>query len=1342
MSLDGLNYLLEKNEVVSTASALDLIERPEGIETGYLRHVRTFIPISRYAEGNAFGVKEFEARLIKRTREGKAPRGYIAAGYGYGKTSTSLYLWQQAEAANLLTVPPFQLEKLHHLIEALYGWAHYCLGKKRPSLIPDLDAAYEQVSNRSLEGMAQKHAITVEAASSLLASGSLNLEIQPNDYVNFFDAVTTIALRAGYSGVILIADEIQQFIRPRREGRVDTISPLFNIIQLLGTREPDASLHFGFLISITLEEIAMIRDTYKRGDLLARLKELSLDLTDLYDISFARMLWERMAETFEFTTESHLVIDDSMLDALGNISANKTISDGPRTVVNVLKRAVSVYLERRDQGDLRPYSPIDMIDDFLDERIYFKGNDKVPSVARRMLAHPFVARNPARYAPAIKLIAAFGVQGVSQSAQTYYGQTEAINELMEKGIGEIVRIGSNLAERSVALVGLDPDTDTTWMKETIRNFRLGWNPHSRESKDRAFSAFTTLLTERVFPKAKTITDHSANMVANHALILEMDVVGDKGKRYPKRRVHIRLYWDEEPLKDAGIDGDVCLEYRLNSYDRIPADQRALYAESAYEAAEKHTVTIPLNVGYKPENAVERPLYDQLKDVWSPYDLSPIILLNLYQLMIDLKQSGNMPKNEMSFIESTYLPEFLDFAMSDLFNEVVGANLQSAGAEISLISLRYLLNKRYPDYVTLMVNSTWATSVAKYIVALERLDNPLMRQGNEDVIADKTEIAGKFTLSNTGFDTFLATFGTLITVTRDFGGKQSGVVRFTLHPLESLILEWLRASDQTIPSGKQTARRIARAQVIRWAGDVGYQSEEIEKALELLKAREIITSTPDWIIEAINEALSLDGLKADLRQHTDEINVLVAAFSGEQGRSFQSNISRISEALDKELRAKNPDSVQLSKIANTLKKSRADVAAFAKDRRSDLAQRLAKVSVNALRENEMILLQQPMDDDIDYVDMVNMLRTKLLDVIDKTQRQVADHESEIGRTRDILRPDVAISQLGEIVSMLKKLEADQSALQTAVSAAREKFSHYERWRALVKTGANLMNMLHDLRLEGEKAVVEQMKDLIMGIRAEISSRKLDALTVHQQFTVKLDAISRDLYGLRQNARAEFNLQRDNFAQLLQLMEIKPDTNLTNLAFNPSDPAHAYMLMYNLVRSQFTKALAELQGVINARQQTIQVLQRQAAHLPSRESRSLQNNADEIGTLLRQLQERTVQLHNNLTLLTTDELLLQSAKAFADDYRTARADASSLHQDLERLRRSVTQLEPNPQESRLRDCLTQLITDTESVGAIDVFTLQRSYADDETFWAALRGLLEKDCIMLNATLPSGGFAVSES
>ena len=91
--------------------------------------VYTYVPFGRRSGGgDGQSVADFEKEVIRKVKAKGAVRGYITAEYGHGKTSTALYLWQQARDANLLAVPPFQLNKLTDLIQATYGWARYEIG--------------------------------------------------------------------------------------------------------------------------------------------------------------------------------------------------------------------------------------------------------------------------------------------------------------------------------------------------------------------------------------------------------------------------------------------------------------------------------------------------------------------------------------------------------------------------------------------------------------------------------------------------------------------------------------------------------------------------------------------------------------------------------------------------------------------------------------------------------------------------------------------------------------------------------------------------------------------------------------------------------------------------------------------------------------------------------------------------------------------------------------------------------------------------------------------------------------------------------------------------------------
>jgi len=126
MNLEGLNAVLTKEEVVATQAAEALLQRPREVDDAYKAHVRTYIPLHAGRGESRISVEEFASRLIMQVKDNQAPRGYLTADFGYGKTSTALYLWAKARDSNLLAVPPFQMTRLPSLIVATYGWVDYC----------------------------------------------------------------------------------------------------------------------------------------------------------------------------------------------------------------------------------------------------------------------------------------------------------------------------------------------------------------------------------------------------------------------------------------------------------------------------------------------------------------------------------------------------------------------------------------------------------------------------------------------------------------------------------------------------------------------------------------------------------------------------------------------------------------------------------------------------------------------------------------------------------------------------------------------------------------------------------------------------------------------------------------------------------------------------------------------------------------------------------------------------------------------------------------------------------------------------------------------------------------
>src|SRR5579871_262336 len=137
MSIEGLQALLMKESIVGTQAVDRLIQAPRVVEEIYLHHIRSYVPLGRAAKADedTLTVSDFEKRLIKLVKDGQAPTGYVTAGYGYGKTSTCLYLWQRCRDTNLVAVPPFEFTQLSQLITATHAWVAYELSRSRPNLV-------------------------------------------------------------------------------------------------------------------------------------------------------------------------------------------------------------------------------------------------------------------------------------------------------------------------------------------------------------------------------------------------------------------------------------------------------------------------------------------------------------------------------------------------------------------------------------------------------------------------------------------------------------------------------------------------------------------------------------------------------------------------------------------------------------------------------------------------------------------------------------------------------------------------------------------------------------------------------------------------------------------------------------------------------------------------------------------------------------------------------------------------------------------------------------------------------------------------------------------------------
>jgi hypothetical protein len=424
--LAGLHTILEKQVVLSTVNADDLLHDPLKVDSDYQKHVETFIPMG--------DVEDFSARLAKGVFNAKTPKGLIVAPYGYGKTSTLAFLWHECEKQGLAAVPPFYCADLLDILKATFGWARFRLQEREPSLLTNLEDIYHKYTTATVDEMAERYAkehglakiVATELLNDMLKNGSLVLELRPSNLLFFLDGVTQLMTKAGFKGLVVLPDEFQQYFSKGANLR-RSIQEFREFVWGLDTR----ANALGVIFSVPTYAESIIQEQGK--DILHRLKKDSLyyRLQDIYTRDFPSHLWKRYEDIFHLKNVKEPVIEARTLEAIGQIAEREDLGEGPRTVIDSFKRAILHY-----QDHNAPYSPINLMDDFLESNINFQAQtNKLKTVTRQAL-HSTVANTHERK-QAIKLLAAFP-RGCPVEIQKDYSLYDAVNSLSKQAHGELL----------------------------------------------------------------------------------------------------------------------------------------------------------------------------------------------------------------------------------------------------------------------------------------------------------------------------------------------------------------------------------------------------------------------------------------------------------------------------------------------------------------------------------------------------------------------------------------------------------------------------------------------------------------------------------------------------------------------------------------------------------------------------------------------------------------------------------------------------------------------------------------------------------------------------------------
>lgn len=1195
MSTAGLEAITEKEEIVATQHARELLERPAVVEQTYIQYVRSYIPLGQQGqEGRS--VVDFERRVIRDVKDKKVPRGYITADYGYGKTSTALYLWKRAREENILAVPPFRMVLLPDLITATYGWLKYELERTLPGspLIQTTTELYDSIMEQSVAGVAEEYNMSSADAQRLIQDKPQVLELNEADYLRFFDGATEIAQKAGFAGLLILADEVQQYIDPEvKAGIRDPLSPLFNLISGFITRR--GHLPMGIMFVIPPRELENLRG--QRGDFNQRVQP-GLDLRTIYDREFPQRLWYRLAEQFAFTDHAERIITPETLRALGQISINKELSDGPRTVINTFKQMTKQYIQA-NHPDNAPYTPLDLIEDFLAQRIKFDSSQKIRRVTNKVLDHHLVKGYPDREL-AIKWAAAFPEEGLTRSRQQELGLTDAVDALLQSANRELVIGVGDVKNRGITLSEFRAEGKTDTLSLLVDEFWRYYEETVDQTRQRVMRAFFDLLKSKVFPdnQWKVIEERPEELLSRNQGIIFEGSFTRFSRQYPERQIQVRILWEDEPVKDMGIDGELVVHFRLlRHFDKPEAERSRLQQPLVYDE-QKRLIDVSLNLMGLNEGSISPTLHSQVQDIIEPYKLTPLLMLTLHEFINEKRAGHQISDRDDQTIRYMFQPDLLDNVFRLLFNQEVGLPLQAGEERIIEEACHRLLKAMYPGYITLMRVGNWSSSLTKYRNALNRLELPQERQGEVNVEGTKAEIADLFPLTVSAFDTFMNNFDVflqeeqvLTTSKRDIEAGKKGAVRFTLHPLESQIKTWLKQEGQTRQVKEHTIRVLPKPEIYRRASAEGYREKEIDEIITLMKDREFIEEdNQGYLKEQVSQTFSIDELVTEIQAWQQDLDILLTGYNLAQFHHWRQEANKAMDYVNKTLRTGKGKPEHHIQASRTVRKSRQQLADAIQDERKKLATEINRLQQTIPQPNPQYgkNLNNAVTGGVQYVEQVNDLRSRLQKQYHDLATQSNGYQQQVAMLAFHPQEDtLSLQRMVNIRQEYQALERQLPPLAEKCKAFDKDYNQFVTWKTLVDQGSNLSS---DIQQLGDLVAVQRdnLQELSRRITGHLSAHKLGALPEAPMFETELQEIKSQVQTIKTQATNSFTELQERYRQaLVQRLEIPPTKLWLPHQYNPTAPEDSYrQVEYGVQKAlrefynQLHKSLDNLQGPILA------------------------------------------------------------------------------------------------------------------------------------------------------------------
>lgn len=1122
-----LEKIREKDPIIATYSASTLVNASKIVDETYSEHALTHISI-----GN---VNDYFQNLLKWIKINKGcAAGAIVGPIGYGKTSTAVHFWKECEDAKIVSIPPVSWRNFEELFNGIYGWVKYKLEKSAPSFNTKLDEIYKKYRKKSLEEISQIRQIPLSKLKEMLKSGQLVLGYKSKEIIDYLDEITNLILSAKFEGLMIFLDELQITLEeyPTRDKFMNDI---FMLVNELLTRNGK----YGIIFCMPTNTEILIADI--RKDIIQRLQKCNLYIRadTIYDRKFPSELWGKYSHLYEFKNIKSDIITESTLDAIGQISSREDLGAGPRTVIDTFIQAVNYYDDIK-----QPYTPINLIDDYLARKIAFVAGGKIVNAVSKAINIPFVKEKKERI-NAIKLLSSYP-SGCPDEIIKLYNLENTVDELVKKLYGEVL-IKTIEGYTLQGLLEKRRPVEPHFIR--ITRYFINRYSEDREHADMARKAFIKNIIDKIFekrrPKQIIGWDKEKEIIINKQTI-SRNLKGTFNYEFPYRMLNLVISsYKSIPDIPKYLEGITFIFHLDWNCDR----EYSGYIEFDEELNNK--VIIRLNLIQYPKLDINIPY---LAGFFPMDKISPMFLLSLLNYLE--KESEKIPVHEIEGEMKVFTERLINYAnqmlISDILRETSKVPLKFVGNKLIEEIFNYLCKKLYPEYKTFITSYRWQRYLKSYLTVLkdERI-NLIVARGRISLRRTSLEIANIFGVDSVG--TFKTLANSIKQVLRVEVDKEYITLKFLYHPLEEKILYWIRSSSNKIRKKENILPCLHGVDIFENAKKLGYKNDEIAMAIDLLKNRKHIyfDKKEGIVYEApVSREERKDELMKKINDLQEYVKGLKDIVPGFDDSIYEEKISKITRYIKK---IENVEDFEI--IKEKINEQFRFINGFIQDKAGRITSELSDINTNiqsTISHGTPKSLTQNIEANVPWVSDLNELRNMILNKYNLSFKNLKKPTLSINNLLETYRERLDVKDFINFYNGYIELKNKIRDCFEEITICNNYFSKFENWGELLrKTSDVFYNAQVCNEIYKNPMFSEELEKIFKNIHTNFEDKKLESLVDYEIFSIEIEKVGKNLENWQRTQRQTFLSEKEKYQEKLQVILISERMLKTNFdIFNPS------------------------------------------------------------------------------------------------------------------------------------------------------------------------------------------------